>query len=466
MTSLPKTIRHSELAGRLVILRDTMQELGHVDVVWMHPPVHRVFGFICASGFLGRKKSAFNLPQLYAVGEDGLLVSSAPVPTDAQKVRQIETLLGHEVWSDSGEKVGNVVDYIFDTKTGAIQAYLFTSHPLGALTDGIYKLYPRQMLSYGDRRIRVRAQVLESPELYKPGLKQKIANVRESVIESAEEEWRSLAEQAATLREQTLERLQALTDQAKHKAVPLSEQAKEQAQSLSQRAKEQGLGFVDRLRDQTRSFTEQLRTEFGDTWEAGAAGDAWSPRENATPGEYHWDTRSPQSALENEFDDEFDDEFEDEWENAPAAARTPSPAVEEDFEDDESDEWDTWDMEESDDGLDDFEDSDDDGDDFSAADESSVVLPVKPELGTGSNLSDTGVAENPVSQTSVPAPVAPEENAPSSTSSTDTRGLDAPEGSEEAQEKKDLAIASSQPTPSIPTEPIPLNDLEDDDPWI
>lgn len=440
MTSLPKTIRQSELAGRLVILRDTMQELGHVDVVWMHPPVHRVFGFICASGFLGRKKSAFNLPQLHAVGEDGLLVSSAPVPTDAQKVRQIESLVGHEVWSDSGEKIGSIVDYIFDTKTGAIQAYLFTSHPLGALTDGLYRLTPRQMLSYGDRRIRVRDQVLDSPELYKPGLKQRIATVGESVLETAEEEWRSLAEQAVALREQTLERLHSLTDQAKHRAVPLSEQAKEKAQSLSQRAREQGLGFVDRLRDQTRSFTEQLRTEFGETWDVGTDRPPGAPsEEGATSGEYHWETRSTQS----EFKDEFADEFEDDWEDTPSApppsSATPSALVDED---EDEDEWDTWDLDESDDVTDDL----DDVDEFDAVgDSSQVVAP----------------ADVP------PVAVEPreEDDIPSQDISAEPDVMDK-SGVPERDSADSKGAIVSPTSASLPTEPIPLNDLEDDDPWI
>lgn len=52
----PEVLKQSDLLNQLVLDRNTMEELGHVDVLWMHPPVHRVLGFICKSGFLGTKK--------------------------------------------------------------------------------------------------------------------------------------------------------------------------------------------------------------------------------------------------------------------------------------------------------------------------------------------------------------------------------------------------------------------------
>lgn len=422
-----------------MILRDSMDEVGHVDVVWMHPPVHRVFGFICASGFLGRKKSAFNLPQLHAIGDDGLLVNSAPVPTDGKKVRQIESLLGYELWTDSGEKVGHVVDYVFDTKTGAIKAYLFTSHPLGALTDGLYQLPPRQMLSYGDRRIRVRDQVLESPELYKPGLKQKIATVGESVLESAEDEWRSLTEQALTLREQALEKWQSLTEQAKNTVVP---QAKDKAQSF----KERGLGFVDRLREQTQSYTEQLRTDLDGNWNPASSPDEWPfPDVEGRAGEYRWDDRAADDLWDesDEFEDDvesddFSDDFEEEFDDwdAPTAGSTrpqsaPTAQVATSEKDDDDDEWDTWDL-----------------------DESSAPSPSTPGERPAGDRPDA----DPRSQDEPPSAQTPtvEEQSSDEWSSASADGQSTAEG----------AIADPQVQSPIPTEPIPPEDLDDDDPWI
>lgn len=61
MATQPEVVRQSDLLNQLVLDRSSMAELGHIDVVWMHPPVHRVYGFICKSGFLGTKKTALSI---------------------------------------------------------------------------------------------------------------------------------------------------------------------------------------------------------------------------------------------------------------------------------------------------------------------------------------------------------------------------------------------------------------------
>jgi uncharacterized protein YrrD/polyhydroxyalkanoate synthesis regulator phasin len=470
MASLPKTLRQSELVGRRVLLRDTLQELGQVELVWMHPPVHRVFGFICASGFFGAKKSAFNLPQIHALGEDGLVVNSNPVQTDARKVRQIESLLGYELWSDAGDKVGHVIDYVFDTETGAIQFYLLTSHPLGALTDGIYQLPPRQMLSYGDRRIRIRDRAVQSLQLYQPGLKQKLAHVGESVLEEAGEEWRSLTEQALNLREQAREQWHALTQQAKEKAVPLSEQAKERAQSLTQRAKLQGQEWMERLREQTQILREQFLAEFAseieNDWDPEATEAAWQAFQaehapDATP-----ETLNPNAAsnISSDASREEDAAWED-WEDgvifrspfenpldrttAFETSQPPEDSELEEPEDDDEDEWDTWDLEESD----------------------LPTEPYPPEAKPDGNLNGQGTAErgDRPEDTLLSEP----ENGETFVSEGDTPAEDPPGsdplGMEETgpeEHHEPLEERASVPQHPLPTDPIPPEDLEDDDPWI
>ncbi len=51
MTTQPESIKQSELLNQLVLNRDTMEELGRIEVLWMYAPSHRVLGFIAKSGF-------------------------------------------------------------------------------------------------------------------------------------------------------------------------------------------------------------------------------------------------------------------------------------------------------------------------------------------------------------------------------------------------------------------------------
>jgi len=36
-------------------------------------------------------------------------------------------VIGHELWTNDGNKAGTITDYCFDLKTGAVMAYLFKS---------------------------------------------------------------------------------------------------------------------------------------------------------------------------------------------------------------------------------------------------------------------------------------------------------------------------------------------------
>lgn len=293
-----------------------MQELGRVEVIWMHPPAHRVLGFICQSGFLGSRKTAFNLPQIHSIGEDSLLVNSQPVTTDAGKVKQLETLLNSEIWSDSGDKVGKIVDYLFDLKTGAIAYYLFASNPWFALADGVYRLSPRQIVSHGQGRVLVADAAARNVEVYQPGIKQKFSQVKESFQEEATEELRSLAEQAQALRDQAKERLQSLTEQTKEKAQDLNQQFREEAQLLAQRAKEKSQSLLEQLQERTQAIADEFIPP------------VWTePEPNPDlelDQDFDWDDEW-EDASKSGLDDELDDDWDEEAQFPPARAEVRAP---------------------------------------------------------------------------------------------------------------------------------------------
>jgi uncharacterized protein YrrD len=150
-------VRQSHLLDQLVLDRIALDECGRIEVMWSYPKVHRVLGFICKAGRFDRTKLAFNLDQIEKIGENGVLVNSAPVETDRDRVQQLETLIGCEVWSDEGKRVGRINDYVFQLSSGNIRYYLVGSSGLQALAGKLYSLYPSQILGYGRGRVMVSA---------------------------------------------------------------------------------------------------------------------------------------------------------------------------------------------------------------------------------------------------------------------------------------------------------------------
>ncbi|WP_146141135.1 PRC-barrel domain-containing protein [Stenomitos frigidus] len=274
MTTLPDVIRQSDLLNQLVLDRATMEELGRVEVVWMYPVTHRVLGFVCKTGAFGAQKAAFKLSQISTLGSNGILTHNQPEATDATKVRQLESLLNCEVWSDTGNKIGKIIDYCFNLKTGAITHYLLASSGWAGIAGDLYQLPPAQVLSIGRKRVLVTDASAQTLAVYQSGIKQTLAKATSVLKEDygqATEELRSLSKQAQAATEQAKGRLQSLRGQLKERARSLSQQAQEtiqsindqlqeEAQTLAEQARENSQVLAERMRERTQTFGEQ----FGD----------------------------------------------------------------------------------------------------------------------------------------------------------------------------------------------------------
>jgi uncharacterized protein YrrD len=285
-------IRHSEIIDQLVLNRSTLDELGKVEVLWEYPQAHRVLGFICKSGSFDRHKTAFNLDQLDTIGSNGIMVSTDPVETDAERVRQIQSLVHCEIWTDTGNRVGKIVDHVFHLKTGVVRQYLLTTGGIQGLAGKIYALYPSQILSAGTKRVLVSAAIVNDLEVYQPGLQARIAKFSDVLREE---------------KSQASQGLQSLMSRAKTKAQVLAEQAREQAQTLSAEL----LESAEQVKGRVRDLSEELRDEsrYDDA--------RYDPRSRYVNRNRHAASRS-----DNDFDNEFD--FDQPWEDAAPARRGPS----------------------------------------------------------------------------------------------------------------------------------------------
>lgn len=241
MTTLPDTIRHSELLHQLVLDQSSMEEWGRIEVLWMYVPAHRVLGFVCKSGLLGNRKLAFKLGQLQAFGSNGLITRGNPDETDADRVRQLESLIHHEVWSQAGDRLGQITDCVFNLRSGAILDYLVVPDRLSSLVGTIYRLPPQHISSLGRRRVLIADTQLDSLAIYREGLPHKLSKASHILKEDytqATQGLRSLVQQAQVVKSQAQERLQTLTEQAKERAQQLAEQAIEAAQVINEQLQE------------------------------------------------------------------------------------------------------------------------------------------------------------------------------------------------------------------------------------
>lgn len=269
MAKRSRTIRHSELLNQLVIDRTTMEEVGQIEVVWMYPQIHRVLGFVCHSGFLGKQKAAFKLKQITALGENSVLVTAKPTETDAERVRQLESLVHCEVWSDQGNRVGQIIDFVFDLETGEIHYYLLVAGRLAALTDGIYQLPPRKIMSLGRKRVLIAEATIARLDLYRGGIKQTLSKTGEWLkgdLEQMTEELQAWRQEVQAKTQQVGSQLQSWMNRVKQSTQEWTQQTLAQAKQFGQTVQEETHTIAEQAKQRSQSWVEQVK-ESGQTWQ-------------------------------------------------------------------------------------------------------------------------------------------------------------------------------------------------------
>lgn len=252
-------IRQSQLIDKVVLDRATMDECGRIEVMWCYPKVHRVLGFICKSGSFDRTKMAFNLDQLDKIGENGVLVISAPVETDRDRVQQLESLIGCEVWTDEGKRVGRINDYVFQLKSGNIRHYLLASNGLQGLTGKLYSLYPSQILGYGRGRVMVSGGIVPGLELYQVGMDQKLEQKFSGLEERIE---RKLKQVADRINERLDDRgNEPSGDRPNRDTSQVGRELQEGFQSLFNRARSLGTEVSSKVKERAQDFLDEGRVQ-------------------------------------------------------------------------------------------------------------------------------------------------------------------------------------------------------------
>ncbi|MCU0523486.1 MAG: PRC-barrel domain-containing protein [Elainella sp. Prado103] len=429
-----ETIRQSDLLNQLVLDRSTLEEIGRVEVLWMYPPAHRVLGFICKSGFLGNQKSAFQLGQIDAIGEGGVFTYASSEKTTAEKVRQIESLIGDEVWSNEGNRVGKIIDCEFQLRSGEITHYLLVSSGWANVLGEIYQLPPDRILSFGKKRVLIAESEIAQLRHDQIGLAQKLSQAGaqlEQLREEATQELTSIAQRAEETTEQAKEQLLQLTEQARLKAQRLSQQMKTRTQSWFEQAREKGHTLIEQVSEQVEDRWEQFdRNPLIDRVER--------HRARSERGASAVAQAEPADDWEDEWHDEFaagspstsaGDTAKHPGADRPPAAR-PSPAK-------------------------------------PPATAPSTDQPTDQPL-TKSPISEPPISESPISESPIPVTEPPIPNR-SVTMSSSVSDADLDEWFNFDDDNDDVIVPPPPippPASSQPTSPPPEPDVWDDEPWI
>jgi uncharacterized protein YrrD len=223
MSTAQQIVKRSELINRRTIDRRTAEEVGRVDQLWLDPQSHRAIGFTCKSGLLGSKKRWFAWAQVDTVGEN-VFVSINPELPELHQPEQAVSPIGLEVLTDAGNKVGSVVDYLFDVRKGSVLSYLFKSSGWRGVLDGIYLLPVAAISTIGSKRAIVSEAAVSEPQQYAEGLHKKVGQVAEFLQEDLDKTLKNV--------EGVKRSAQSLAEKIQDKALEVREVAQEKVADL------------------------------------------------------------------------------------------------------------------------------------------------------------------------------------------------------------------------------------------
>ena len=104
---------------------------GPVVSAWMHPPAHRLLGWISRPSNLKLERHVWRLDQLKGINEQEVYVKGDYSISDEQTLERFPTLMNANIFNRNGQKLGLVADFVFEPKKGKIQYYLVSrSNPL------------------------------------------------------------------------------------------------------------------------------------------------------------------------------------------------------------------------------------------------------------------------------------------------------------------------------------------------
>jgi uncharacterized protein YrrD len=258
-------MRQSELCGRLVLDLETTEEVGRVSQFRVDPNTQQVEGFVCKSGVLGLENVPISWVQVESVGKDSILVRRRGSVATA-RFDEAFPLDKLALWSDSGNSIGQIVDYFLNLQTGAITQYLFTAPGFKALTDGVYTFQPDAVVSIGRKRMMARQAELENAPQFVPGVPDRVTEAWQRDLTQTRQDLKGAVEGTREIAGQVQQQTQKFTEQARSQLGQVFGQVKQRSQQLRSEVNDRIADAAANLQSTSESTPSTPPPELEEIW--------------------------------------------------------------------------------------------------------------------------------------------------------------------------------------------------------
>jgi sporulation protein YlmC with PRC-barrel domain len=194
--SLPEQLLLSDLLRRRVRCQAGIDH-GPGVLAWMHPPVHRLLGWISKPSAFGERRQAWRLDQLRGLAELEALVQGEGAETDFPTCERLPTLIDATLLDRRGEPIGTLADAAVDLNSGRILHYLVSRSDPRLPGSSRWRLSPDRIVDQQPGQVSTGLSGLDDLPLAR-------ASVRQEFLRRSRR-WRDQVQEASDRLEQRLE---------------------------------------------------------------------------------------------------------------------------------------------------------------------------------------------------------------------------------------------------------------------
>lgn len=205
--SLPEQLLLSDLLRRRVRC-DRGLDHGPGVLAWMHPPVHRLLGWVSRPSAFGQSRHVWRLDQLRGLSDQEAFVKGEPAETDPSTLQRLPTLFEAALLGDGGVMLGSVADAAVELRTGRIRHYLIARSDPRLPGTSRWRLEPGRILDQQPGRVITGLQGLDDLPLARASVRQHFLRRSRRWRERMEEETTRLRGRLQDVGEQVEGRLE------------------------------------------------------------------------------------------------------------------------------------------------------------------------------------------------------------------------------------------------------------------
>ena len=169
--TLPEQLLLSDLLARHVRC-DQGTDHGAGLLGWMHPPVHRLLGWVSRPSAFGQRRQVWRLNQLRGLSEQEAFVKGFPTDTDPATLERLPTLFDAALIGADGQNLGHVADAAVELRSGRILHYLVSRSDPRLPGSSRWRLSPDRIVDQRSGRVVTALRELDDLPLARASVRQ------------------------------------------------------------------------------------------------------------------------------------------------------------------------------------------------------------------------------------------------------------------------------------------------------